>query len=146
MQTFNRLVEVRTHRRSILSVLALLTICLVAAQPISLLAANRTTDAKIKTTTKLKPSATTVKEGSKFTLTATVSPSKATGTVAFYGSPAKGRPYIKLVTHPVVGGVAKAPALPITGVNGHVTFKAVYEGSALYKTSTSNIVPVDITK
>lgn len=145
MQTFNY-ARNPGHRRNLLSVFALLIICLVAAQPLSLLASSSKTDAKIKTITKLKPSATTVKEGSDFTLTATISPSKATGTVAFYGSPAKGRPYIKLVTHPIVGGVSKAPALPITGINGHVTFKAVYEGSAVYGSSTSNIVPVDITK
>lgn len=145
MQTF-KCAQIRTHRRNLLAVFALLTICLVAVQPLPLPASSVKPNAKIKTTTKLKPSATTVKEGSKFTLTATISPSKATGTVAFYGSPAKGRPYIKLVTHPVVGGISKAPALPITGINGHVTFKAVYEGTTVYNTSTSNIVPVDITK
>jgi hypothetical protein len=146
MHEVNRLAPVRTYRRSLLSAFALLTIFLVAAQPLPLLAANRTTDGKkIATTTKLKSSASTVKEFSKLSLTASVSPSKAKGTVAFYGSPAPGRPYIKLVTYPVVDGVAKATALHVT-VSGHVTFKAVYSGSAVYGSSTSNVVPVDITK
>jgi hypothetical protein len=144
MQTFN-CAQIRTQRRNFLSVFALLTICLVAAQPLSLLASSIKTDAKIKTTTKLKSSVATLKEFSKLTLTATVLPSKATGTVAFYGSPGPGRPYVKLVTHPLVKGVAKATALRIL-VSGHVTFKAVYEGSGVYDTSTSNVVPVDITK
>jgi hypothetical protein len=62
MHAFNRLTPVRTQRRSLLSAFALLTICLIAAQPISLLASSRTSDGKkIATTSKLKASPTTVK-------------------------------------------------------------------------------------
>jgi hypothetical protein len=128
------------------SALALLTLCFVALQSLPSMASEWTQDGKIATTTKLKASASTVKEGSKLTMTATVSPSKATGTVALYGSPGPGVPYHKLVTHTVVAGVATAIAIHVIDVSGHVTFKAIYSGSKVYNTSTSNVVPVDITK
>lgn len=137
---------IRMQRRSLFSTFALLTLCFVALHSLPLTASEWTRDGKIATTTKLKASAKTVKEGSKLTMTATVSPSKATGTVALYGSPGPGLPYHKLVTHTVVAGVATAIAIHLIDVSGHVTFKAIYSGSKVYNTSTSNVVPVDVTK
>jgi hypothetical protein len=122
----------------------LVALCMAAALSLPSMASEKHLE-KMGTTTKLTASAKAVKEFSFFSLTAKVSPSKATGTVAFYGSPGPGRPYIKLVTYKVVAGVAKAPALHLR-ISGHVTFKAVYSGSGVYNTSTSNVVPVDVTK
>jgi hypothetical protein len=144
MHVFNRLTETRIHRRSLLSVFALLTICLVAAQPISLLASSRTSDGKkIHTTTKLKASATTVKENQRFTITATVMPSKAAGKVSLFIKTPSGSTESGGSTTLRNGTATGHGSLPKAG---KYEFKIVYSGSSTYASSTSNIVTITVEK
>lgn len=145
MHAFNPLTQIRPHRRNLLSVFALLTIFLVAAQPLSLLASESHPEhsKKIHTTTKLKVSPTTVKENHKINVTATVTPSKATGTITLYlmtpsGSVEnEGTGTLRNGTVSGSGSLQKA---------GKYEFMAVYHGSKTYASSNSNIVTVKVEK
>ena len=86
------------------------------------------------TTTGLTSSSTTPATGSSVTLTATMSPSAATGTVTFYDGG------ISIGTGTLSGGVATYTVSAIT-VGGH-SYTATYGGSANYATSTSSAVTV----
>ena len=77
----------RLRARRTFAVLALLAVCMAAQLSRPSMASEKHLE-NIGTTTKLTASAKTVKEFSFLSLT---SPSKATGTVAFYGSPGPGR-------------------------------------------------------
>jgi hypothetical protein len=127
------------------SAFALLTICLVAAQPVSLLASQRHTDSsKTPTTTKLKLSPTTIKEGQKVEVTVTVTPSKATGDVYLYIKPPSGS-YEKVSGHGVLhdGTVSTSGSIDEPG---KFEFKVVYGGSSTYASSTSNVVTLTVEK
>jgi hypothetical protein len=144
MHAFKGLAPVRTQRRSLLSAFALLTICLIAAQPISLLASSRTIDSKkIATTSKLKASRTTVKVNKPVTFTVTVTPSKATGRVTLYAK-APGKHYVAELTRTLLGGMVKGSGE--VSEPGTYEIKAVYDGSSKYAPSTSNVVKVKVVK
>jgi hypothetical protein len=144
MHAFNYMAPVRTHRRSLLSVFALLTICLVAALPISLQASSWTGGGKkIPTTTKLKASATTVKENQRFTITVAVTPSKATGKVSLFIKTPSGSTEFGGSTTLRNGRVTGSGSLPKVG---KYKFKIVYSGSSTYASSTSNIVTITVQK
>jgi endoglucanase len=88
------------------------------------------------TTTTLSSSTTTPKAGANFTLTATVSPSAATGTVTFYsGTTALG-------TGTINSGVATLSTSIATA--GSYSLTAVYGGSTTYATSTSSAVGITV--
>jgi hypothetical protein len=141
MHAFNRLAEVRTQRRSLLSLFALLAICLIALHPLpSMASENARKIGKKETKITLKASASVLKQGKKLTLTATVSPSKATGTVTFYSKRAPNLPFLAVEQPTLVNGVAKISGF--LGSLGDVEFKAVYNGSSAYTKSTSKIVTV----
>ena len=150
MQVFNRLSCARTKRRSLISVFALLAICLVAVHPVSLMASSRTSEAKVKlpTTTKLKASATTVTAGEVLTLTADVLPSKATGKVTAYGAFKATGPWEEIATEPDKNGVAKGSQAIPSDLNENITvyLRSVYNGSKTYASSISNVVKVQIKK
>jgi hypothetical protein len=120
---------------------ALLAICLVAAHPLpSMASENAKKIVKKETKITLKASASVLKQGHKLTLTATVSPSKATGTVTFYVKRASNLPF-RIVEEPtLVHGVTKISGF--LGSLGAIEFKAVYNGSSAYNKSTSKIVTV----
>jgi Bacterial Ig-like domain (group 3) len=89
------------------------------------------------TTTSLTPSSTSVTESDSISLTATVSPSAATGTVTFYdGSTSIG-------SSTVTSGTATLSATFTT--TGTQSLTATYGGSSTYASSTSNAVTVTVT-
>lgn len=131
----------RVRGSKLISALALLTVCLIAANPLLSTASENSKElTKKATTTKLKASATTIGEHQKLTLTATVSPSKSTGTVKFYGTRLSDGEHKVLGSSKVAGGVAKLSGF--IGVTGSFKFDAVYGGSSKYDPSTSNSVTV----
>jgi hypothetical protein len=133
-------IKIMPSRRAF-ATLALLSMCFIAFLPLSARASEQNGDgSKIATTTKLKASATNVKASQKITLTATVAPSKANGTVTFYGRPAPSKPFVKITKVTVSGGVAKLTGK--IGIVGTIGFKAEYSGSSTFKPSTSAIVTV----
>ncbi len=88
-------------------------------------------------TTALSASATSVAENVSVTLTATVSPSAATGTVTFYnGTTALGTAAVSS------GSATLATSFSTTGTQ---TVTAVYGGSTTYAASTSAAVSVTVT-
>ena len=92
--------------------------------------------APIATTTSLSLSAPSVYLNGTETLTAKVSPSAATGTVAFMdGSTA-------LKTVALAGGVATFTTGPLTG--GSHSFTATYSGDSVYSGSTSSIATLSV--
>ncbi len=100
---------------------------------------------KTATTTTLASSATTVNTGQAFTLTATVAPAAATGTVQFFAGTTS------LGTGTVTSGTAalSTASLSTAGAN---SITAVYSGDAAYSTSTSaaltvtaNLAPITTT-
>ena len=96
------------------------------------------TNAKIATTTTLKAASTSITYGTKLTLTALVTPTKATGQVTFYaGKVALGKSVLS-------GGSAKltVSTLPV----GSNAVKAVYPGSSTFATSTSKSVTIVVRK
>lgn len=96
------------------------------------------TEAKRATTTHIEASANSIEYGAKLTLTATVSPSNAAGTVTFYaGTKAIGKSTL-------IAGRAKL--VLSTMAVGKYEVKAVYNGSGTYATSTANSVTVKVTK
>jgi hypothetical protein len=94
-------------------------------------------DSKKSTKISLKASPSTIKEGQKITITALVTPSKATGDVTFY---VVGTSYKEKV--PLKGGEVKetVPQAP----PGTYKLKAVYDGSSKYSSSTSSTIKVVI--
>jgi hypothetical protein len=86
-------------------------------------------------TTTLSASTTTPVEGTAITLTATVSPSTATGTVTFYNGTSS------LATETLTDGTATDSVTFTTAGTASVT--ATYNGSSVYATSTSS--PVSLT-
>lgn len=92
---------------------------------------------KADTTTTLAASAASVESGSPVTLTATVAPAAATGSVEFFNGATS------LGTATLASGVAAltTSALPV----GSASITAVYAGDAGNKTSTSAAVPVTVT-
>ena len=128
----------RAQRRRLLSVLTLLTICLFAFQSHHLAASERQPEAgKKPTKTVLK----VVVNGVKVTLTATVTPSAATGIVAFYDEKAPGKTFTLLGDLKLNKGVAKGSG---DAPPGAYSFKAVYKGLGVYAPSTSNIVTAEV--
>lgn len=145
MHAFPRLTKAGMQSRRLFSVFALLTLCFVAAHSIPSMASEWTGDnKKIATTTKLKASATKINEHKKLTLTVTVAPSKATGSITFYGREAPTKPFVKIAKSSVVAGVAKVSN--DIGIPGTIGFKAVYDGSSKYASSTSKVITVISTK
>jgi hypothetical protein len=131
----------RTRGRRLVSAFALLTVCLFAAHSLPSMASERSPElAKKGTQTALKASASTINEDKKITLTATVTPSKAKGTVTFYGRKAPTDPFQEIGKSSVVAGVAKLSGH--IGIPGKIGFLAFYNGSSTYKTSASKIVTV----
>jgi hypothetical protein len=127
---------------------ALATVCAltICATP-SFAAVHIDSSKKTSTTTKLKVSATTVKAGDAMTVTATVAPSKATGTVSLYGGLAPGKPTELLIKRPLVKGVATGTeTVPKEFAGFTVVIKAVYSGSSKYASSTSSTISVKVTK
>ncbi|MGA2534700.1 MAG: Ig-like domain-containing protein [Terracidiphilus sp.] len=144
MHGFDRFANVRTRRRTLLSAFALLTICLVAAQPLSLMASSRTIDVKkIPTTTKLKASATSLKVGQPVTITVTVTPSKATGKVSLSIKTPSGATESGGSTT-LRGGMATGKGA--LSEAGTYVFKVIYGGSSTYASSTSNPVTIKVSK
>jgi hypothetical protein len=95
-----------------------------------------TSSSPTATTTTLSSSTTAPKAGASFTLTATVSPSAATGKVTFYnGSTLLG-------TGTLSSGVATLSTSIATA--GTYSLTAVYAGSSTYATSTSSAVSVTV--
>ena len=88
------------------------------------------------TTTALTVSTTTPKVGASVTLTATVSPSAATGTVTFYSGTTS------LGNGTLSSGVATLTTSFATAGTDSLT--AVYAGSATYATSTSSAVSITV--
>ena len=89
-----------------------------------------------QTTTTLVSSSSTATEGSGVTLTATVSPAAATGTVTFYDNSTS------IGTQTLSGGTA---ALPVTFTStGAQSLTATYGGSSTYASSTSSAVTVTV--
>jgi hypothetical protein len=109
------------------------------------MASQRTIEAKaVKTTTKLKASATKLHVGGHLTLTATVSSPKATGKMAFYLQDAPGKPFKYFGYLDVHAGIAKG-TLTAEGA-GTYQFRAVYEGNKSFESSLSNAVKVVVDK
>jgi len=99
---------------------------------------------KANTTTALTRSATTMHTGETLILTATVAPSSATGTVAFYRSSVSSTgPWISIGTSTLTAG--KATRSWVAG-GGAWFFKAEYQGSAVHNGSSSlpNSVTTDV--
>jgi hypothetical protein len=96
------------------------------------------TNPKTKTTTTLKSSSTSIKYGTSLTLTAMVSPQRATGTVNFYS----GKTELGKAT--LLSGSAKL-SLPAVNAGLH-EISAVYQGSATYAESTSKTETVRVDK
>lgn len=90
---------------------------------------------KTATTTTLTSSATTVNTGQAFTLTATVAPAAATGTVEFFSGTTS------LGTAPVSSGTATLSTASLSTA-GSNSITAVYSGDAAYSGSTSAAVAV----
>jgi hypothetical protein len=135
----------RTRARNFISGLALLTVCLITANPLPSVASQRTVEAKaVKTTTKLKASATKLHIGGHLTLTATVSSPKATGKMLFYLQDAPGKPFKYFGYLDVHAGVAKGTLT--AGGAGTFEFRAVYQGNKSYESSLSNAVKVVVDK
>jgi hypothetical protein len=125
-----------TQKRGLLKVIALLTIWAVAFPPLPSIAVEKAVG-KTKTTTKLSWEAGKVKD--EVILTATVSPSKATGTVTFYGNAYPKKPhFVALKTISLKDGVAKWSFLD--GDVYYKEIKATYNGSTTYATSTSSTI------
>jgi hypothetical protein len=89
------------------------------------------------TSTTLASSTATPAAGASFTLTATVSPSAATGTVTFYNGTTS------LGTGTLSSGVATLSTSIATA--GTYSITAVYAGSSTYATSTSSAVSITVT-
>jgi uncharacterized protein YdeI (BOF family) len=87
-------------------------------------------------TTTISASTTTPVEGTAITLTATVSPSTATGTVTFYNGTSS------LATETLTDGTA-TDSVTFTTV-GTASVTATYNGSSVYETSTSSPVSVTV--
>lgn len=90
---------------------------------------------KTATTTTLSSSATTVDTGQAFTLTATVAPAAATGTVEFFAGTTS------LGTATVSGGTATLATAALSTA-GASSITAVYAGDSAYTGSTSSAVSV----
>ena len=90
----------------------------------------------IATTTTLAASATNVAVGTNFTLTATVSPSGATGTVTFHDGATV------LGSGTVDSGIATFTTTSLAA--GTHTITATYNGSSIYAPSTSAAIPVTV--
>jgi hypothetical protein len=135
----------RTRGRRFVAGLALLTVCLIAANPLPSTASQRTPETNtIKTTTKLKASTTKMVVGEHVTLTATVSSPKATGKMLFYIQDGPGKPPSYFGELGVHAGVAKGT----TRANGTGTFifTAIYQGKKPYGSSISNSVTIVVRK
>jgi hypothetical protein len=97
---------------------------------------SSTSSGTTQTTTTLVPSSSTATEGSSVTLTATVSPSAATGTVTFYDNSTS------VGTQTLADGTA---ALSVTfSATGAQSLTATYGGSSTYASSTSSAVTVTV--
>jgi hypothetical protein len=126
----------------LISVFALLAICLVAVHPLLLMASSRTGDGKkIPTTIKQSLSPNPVTDGDTLTLTANISSSNATGTVSVYYAFSPKGPFEKRKTIAVKNGVAKA-SQKVEGYSQTtaVYLKSVYSGSGKYASSTSKVM------
>lgn len=120
-----------TIQRNSIRMVALVFSLAVLSSALPAIAANHI-ESKTVTKTTLKASPTHPTEGAKVVFTATVSPSKATGTVTFSVS---GEPGSKSVS--LAGGVAKAT---VDGVpSGTYTIKAKYNGSSKYDSSDATV-------
>lgn len=129
--------RVRHSRRLLLLALSLMVTCGVAIASTGYLIHHL--DA---TTTKLKVAAIGSSRDELF-LTATVSPSKATGTITFKGKRPKEKSFADLKTVSLKSGVAHwiVPFSPIG-----LSVEATYNGSKTDASSTSNIVTIISTK
>jgi len=117
-----------------MSTLAAMAGCKAAATTASTVAS--TTTGAAATATTLKASATTAETGAAITLTATVSPSAATGSVTFYDGSAS------LGTGTLSSGAATLAATFSTA--GAHALTAVYGGSSTYAASTSAAVSITV--
>ncbi len=140
--------EVPSIMRRFLPTLTLAAVCALTLGALPSFAAVHTDSTKkTATTTKIKASSTSVKPGQKVTLTVTVTPSKATGSISLYGGIAPGKPTEFLAKHALVNGVAKGTeTVPSTFAGATVVLKAVYTGSSKYATSTSNTISIKVAK
>jgi hypothetical protein len=125
--------------------LALVTVCAFATCALPSLAAERHLPTKLTPTTiKLKESSSTIKYDEEYSLSVTVSPSKATGTVIFYWRPVPGSGWDELASLPLVHGAAGGTRK--FNKVGTFEIEAVFQGSKTYEKSTSNVVKVTSTK
>lgn len=138
-------VRSRLQTRKPFAILALLILSVLALHPIASMASQRETK-KTATTIKLKVSATKIAAGKTLTLTADISPSKATGTVTAKGAFSPSGPFETIKTEPVKKGVATGSEAIPKGISGTIYLKAFYNGSSTYATSSSNVVKVVIEK
>lgn len=124
-------IRIRTHGP--LLALILMATC---ASSVPANATNRDASPKEQTTTSLKTSEKSITVTTKITLTATVSPSKATGDVTFYSGSKK------IGESPVIAGVAKlkTTSLPV----GADEVWALYDGSKKYNGSKSKVVTIKV--
>jgi hypothetical protein len=89
------------------------------------------------TTTNLSPSSSSITAGSTVTLSATVSPTAATGTVTFYSNG------ISIGTSTLSSGAASyTPTFTTAGTD---SLTATYSGDNTYETSTSTAVTLTVT-
>lgn len=124
------------RRRTSGLLLALILIATCASSVPAMAIVRCCANPKKPTTTSLKASATSIDYGKKVTLTATVSPSNATGDVTFYsGSKELGK-------SPIIAGVAKLTTTSLPGGEDNIT--AEYDGSSKYKGSKSKTVTIHV--
>lgn len=136
----------RRKSRRFFALFALISLSAMTFYPMASMAAERESTKKTATTIKLKVSATTVKPGNPLTMTGVLTPSKATGTVTAYGSFKSTGPWQAIKTVPVKNGVASGSEDIPKSFKGPLTIylKAVYNGSATYASSSSNVIKVVI--
>jgi hypothetical protein len=129
----------KLDRRAALRLLSMSTLATVAGCGGSATKATSSTTATTGTTastTKLTASTTTPEQAASVTLTATVSPTAATGTVTFYDGTTS------LGTGTLSSGTATlATSFSTTGTH---TLTATYAGSTIYAASTSSSVSLTV--
>ena len=124
-------------RTTVLRTLSALVLTCAALSPIGCGSSGSSSSSSTSTTTTVTPSATSAVSGTSIKLTATVSPSSATGTITFYdGSTSLG-------TATLSSGAASISTSTLSVGTHSIT--ASYGGSSSYDSSTSSAVTVTIT-
>jgi protocatechuate 3,4-dioxygenase beta subunit len=129
--------DYRVDRRAALRLLSLTSLAALTGCATNITAATTSSSATTATTTTLTSSATSTTTGTSIALTATVSPSAATGIVTFYnGTTSLGSASLS------AGSASIAISFSTAGTE---SLTAVYAGNATYAASTSSAVSVTVT-